>query len=58
MKHFRGIPVVAGGALLLGLFSGGCDGGGGLNYVHGWKTALETARSDAKPILLNFGGSW
>ena len=31
---------------------------GALKYSAGFRQALKEARSDEKPILLNFGGPW
>jgi hypothetical protein len=52
--HIAAIVAVVGiGAYLLHSRSSA----GALDYVS-WEQAIEKARSEKKPILLNFGGPW
>jgi len=39
------------------LLAAGCTSGNGLEYVP-YANALERARAEKKPILINFGGPW
>jgi len=62
MLNFRMKPVhiaIAAAGLAAGAYFvlGGRSSADALEYVS-WSKALEIARSEKKPILLNFGGPW